>query len=336
VPDSVWIIGAPLFWTYENRGENVKVAIIDTGIDDSHPVLQGKVVQHRDYVNDGASRSQFDSHATHVAGILCADGPNLKGVAPGVRVYDYRVLDRNGSGSYANVTQAINDAVADGCHIVSMSLGGSSPYEPMHTAIKNAVNNGVLVVVAAGNSGAGQVSYPGNYPEVVSVGAVEYHSDTGNLTVPQTPWFSNTNPEVDVAADGWEVYSCVPGNQYARYSGTSMATPHVAGFAALLRNRLQAKLKRQPTENELYTFLKANTYDVPALNTNNFSSSKKKIQPKKIWVVQIFFCQRIRDGSEIFLFEKDAFLENLFLVQEGDPAGGVDVRENLPIGLRRA
>jgi len=273
VPDSIWVMGSPLFWAYQNQGENVKVGIIDTGIDDSHPALQGKVVKRKDYVNDGSSKSQYDSHATHVAGTIAADISNLKGVAPKVQLYDYRVLDRNGSGSYANVTQAINDSVTDGCHIINMSLGGSSSYQPMHDAIKNAVNKGTLVIVAAGNEGPGQISYPANYPEVVSVGAVQYDSTNGNLTLPETPWFSNTNPEVDVCADGWQVYSCIPGGQYAVYSGTSMAVPQITGFTALLRNRLKTKLKRDPTENELYTYLKATSVEVKSLNVNNLMGS---------------------------------------------------------------
>ncbi len=167
------------------------------------------------------------------------------------------------------MTAAVNDAVADGCHIMNMSLGGSSSYTPLHNAIKNAVNRGVLVVVAAGNEGPGRISYPGYYPEVVSVGAVQFDSNTGNLTVPETPWFSNTNREVDVAADGWEVYSCVPGGGYASFSGTSMAAPHVTGFAALLRNKLKEKLKREPAENELYTLLKTTTFEIKEINSNN-------------------------------------------------------------------
>ena len=268
VPDSIWVLGSPIFWSYGNRGEGVKVGIIDTGIDSSHPALSGKVVKRRDYVNDGLSPTQFDSHGTHVAGTIAAEGV-LSGVAPKVSLYDYRVLDANGSGTFGNVTRAVNDAVNDGCHIINMSLGGPVSYTPLHNAIKNAVNRNVLVVVAAGNEGPGQKSYPGYYPEVVSVGAVQFDSTTGNLTVPRTPWFSNTNDQVDVAADGWEVYSCVPGGKYDTFSGTSMATPAVVGFAALLRNKLKEKLKRDPTENELYTLLKTTTVEIKEINQNN-------------------------------------------------------------------
>lgn len=280
VPDSIWVTGAPLIWSQGNAGEGIKVGIIDTGIDSSHPVLLNKVVKRNDYVKDGASTTQFNSHATHVAGTICADSNNLKGIAPKVAIYDYRVLDKNGSGSYANVTQAIRDAANDGCHLINMSLGGPTDYAPMRDAVKYAVSKGCLIIVAAGNEGAGKISYPANYPEVISVGAVQFDSSLGQITLPSTPWFSNTNPEVDVCADGWQVYSCVPNNQYAIYSGTSMATPHVTGFTALLRNRLKKKYQRDPTYAELYAYLKATTFEIKNLSSNLIGTGFITVYPE--------------------------------------------------------
>jgi major intracellular serine protease len=296
VPDSVWVTGAPLIWSQGVMGEGVIVGIIDTGVDDTHPVLQGKVVKRRDYVKDGRPSIGFNAHGTHVAGTICGETV-LKGVAPKAKIHDYRVLNFNGSGSFVNVTQAVRDATNDGCHIINMSLGGPVSYAPLRAAIQYAVSKGVLVVVASGNEGPGRISYPGSYPEVVSVGAVQFDSSTGHLTLPVSPWFSNTNPHVDVSADGYKVLSCIPNNKYATLSGTSMATPHVVGFACLLRNRLINKLKRTPTENELYTALRDNTVDVPSLDITNpfligsgfvtaFPEIPKKI--KNLWVLPSF------------------------------------------------
>jgi major intracellular serine protease len=280
VPDSIWVTGAPLIWSQGNAGEGVKIGIIDTGIDSSHPVLLNKVVKRNDYVKDGARTTQFNPHGTHVAGTICADNNNLKGIAPKVSLYDYRVLDKNGSGSYASVTQAIRDAANDGCHLINMSLGGPTNYSPMRDAVKYAVSKGCLIIVAAGNEGPGKISYPANYPEVISVGAVQFDATVGKITLPSTPWFSNTNPEVDVCADGWQVYSCIPNNQYAIYSGTSMATPHVTGFGALLRNRLKRKYKRDPTYIELYTYLKASTFEIQTLSSNLIGAGFVTIYPE--------------------------------------------------------
>lgn len=263
ITDSIWATGAPSLWSRGYMGEGVIVGIIDTGIDDTHPVLTGKVVKRRDYIKDGRKTIEFNPHGTHVAGTLAADANNLKGIAPKVKLHDYRVLDINGSGSYANITKAIKDAVDDGCHIINMSLGGPSPHAPLQSVLKYAVSKGVLVICAAGNEGANKISYPAYYPEVISVGAVQFDPSTGNLTLPETPWFSNTNTSVDLCGDGWNVFSCIPNKKYAVYSGTSMATPSIAGMAALLRCRLSQKLGRNPTFAELNTVLRENTVDVP-------------------------------------------------------------------------
>ena len=269
VPDSVWVTGAATLWNLGFEGNGVRVGVIDTGIDNSHPALNGKVIKRRDYVRDGKATSLYNPHGTHVAGTIAANFSGLKGVAPKASLLDYRVLDVNGSGTFANVTQAVIDAVNDGCHIINMSLGSSYSHAPLQKAISYAVSKNVLVVVAAGNEGANRISYPAGYPEVVSVGAVQFDPINGNVIVPQTPWFSNTNPQVDICADGWQTFSCVPGNKYAAYSGTSMSSPIVCGFAALMRCLLTIKMKRAPTEPELYAVLRSNAIEVSTLLKTN-------------------------------------------------------------------
>lgn len=263
IPDSVWITGAPTYWAQGIKGDGCKVGVIDTGIDNTHPDLFGRVLFRRDYVKDGSTPSQFHDHGTHVAGTICANG-KIKGIAPLANLIDYRVLGRNGNGSYDNITKAITDATNDGCNIVNLSLGGPYDYPPLRIAIGVAVSRNVLVVAAAGNSGPNTISYPAYYPETVSVGAVDFNIGTGTVSLPYTPWFSSSNNEVDMAADGYNVLSTIPNNRYAIFSGTSMATPNISGIAALIWKKLMVRLKRVPTRIELLTALKGNSIDVLA------------------------------------------------------------------------
>jgi major intracellular serine protease len=261
------LMGVPVMHKQGLDGSGVVVGIIDTGVDDTHPYLAGKLLGRRDYVHDAANPQQFHPHGTHVAGTIAASAPAGEparyGVAPGARLRDYRVLNSSGYGEDAAVTQAVLDAVADGCHIINMSLGSPEYDEALHAAVKQAVAAGVLVVCAVGNEGAGAKSYPGYFSEVVGVGAVMFATVTG---LPMRAYFSNTNDEVDVCTPGCGILSTVPGGGWAEMDGTSMSSPHAAGFYALLRQLGASRLGSEPSEAQLYASGKAfHTVDVGAV-----------------------------------------------------------------------
>lgn len=249
--ESVPLIGAPTVWnTYGVNGAGVKVAVIDTGIDYTHPDLGGclgaacRVAGGYDFVNHDADPRDDHGHGTHVAGIIAANG-TLKGVAPGATLLAYKALDQYGNGSESDIIAALEQAVTDGAKVANLSLGGpGDAADPMSQAIDNATAAGMLSVVAAGNSGPSYLSVdsPGTARTALTVGATDkswvmasfssrgYTADGQNLVM---------KPEV--VAPGVNIYSTVPatgmlGNpsRYATLSGTSMATPHVAGSAALL------------------------------------------------------------------------------------------------------
>ncbi|WP_017542244.1 S8 family peptidase [Nocardiopsis prasina] len=214
-------------YTTESDGSGTSVYIIDTGIDDSHPDFGGRAEVGFDATGgDGGDRQ---GHGTHVAGTVGADG---YGVAPGASLYGVKVLGDDGSGTYDDVIAGIEWVAenADANAVANLSLGG-----PASQAVDDAVNaladSGVFVAVAAGNEGqdAGNVS-PGGAEGVVSVGA----SDDSDATAS----FSNHGPSVDIYAPGVDVESTIPGGGTDSYSGTSMASPHVAGAAALYKSSL--------------------------------------------------------------------------------------------------
>ncbi len=216
-----------------NDGVGVKVCVVDTGIDKDHPDLQANIVGGKNFVAtkgvfvDPAKWDDDNGHGSHVAGTIAAvdNTIGVVGVAPGASLLAAKVLNRQGSGYLSDVVAGIDYCVQSGAKVVSMSLGSSSDVQALHDAVDAAYASGVLLVAAAGNDYGGQVSYPAAYDSVVAVSATD---SADNLAS-----FSNVGPKVELAAPGVSILSTYKGGGYATMSGTSMATPHVSGVAAL-------------------------------------------------------------------------------------------------------
>ena len=164
-----------------------------------------------------------------MAGIAAALNNSLGvvGAGPNIDLYAIKVLNRNGSGFLSDVIEGIQWATANGIKVANMSLGSTSNVQSFHDAVIAAYNAGVTIVAAAGNSG-GAVSFPAAYPEVIAVSATDINNNLAS--------FSSRGPEIDLAAPGVSILSTYKGTSYATLSGTSMASPHVAGSAALVIN----------------------------------------------------------------------------------------------------
>ena len=229
MPWGVDRVDAEMVWPSGNNADPVRVAVVDTGISNSHPDLVGNVKGGYNAINPVKNWNDDNGHGSHVAGTIGAlnNAIGVVGAAPLVDLYAVKVLSRSGSGFLSDVIEGIQWSVANGAQVINMSLGASSDVQSFHDAVTAAYNAGVVVVAAAGNSG-GAVGYPAAYSEVIAVSATD---SSDNLAS-----FSSRGLEVDLAAPGVSVYSTYKGTGYATLSGTSMATPHVTGSAALVLN----------------------------------------------------------------------------------------------------
>jgi subtilisin family serine protease len=249
---NITLINAPKVWSsLGSRGSGVTVAIIDTGIDYMHDALgKGfgpgfKVKSGWDFVNNDADPLDDNGHGTHVAGIVAGQSAVITGVAPEASLVAYKVLGATGSGSESNVIAAIERATdpnqdgntADHVDVANLSLGGSgNPDDPGSIAIDNATAAGVTFAIAAGNSGSSfhTISSPGTSRSAITVGASDLSDAIAGFSS-RGPNMKNMSVKPDVVAPGALILSSYLGNIYATLSGTSMATPHVAGAAALLK-----------------------------------------------------------------------------------------------------
>lgn len=255
-------VGAPLAWYYSN-GSGVIIAVADTGVDLSHPDLAGKIVSGWDFVNGDSVPQDDNGHGTHVAGIAAAvtnNGVGVAGLGWDAQVMPVKVLDWAGSGWISDIANGIRWAADNGADVINLSLGGPGYDSTLDQATTYAHGKGALVVAAAGNCATvsnscgnqlNPVFYPAANLYVMAVAATDSTDARTN--------YSEYGYFVDIAAPGDEIWSTLWANTYGYKSGTSMASPHVAGLAALVWAACPAL-----TNDQVASVIESNALDLGA------------------------------------------------------------------------
>ncbi|MBR8828371.1 MAG: peptidase S8 [Gomphosphaeria aponina SAG 52.96 = DSM 107014] len=231
-------VNVELAWE-ETKGAGITVAVIDTGVSRVPDLKQTEFVKGYDFVNDKSDASDDNGHGTHVAGTIAQstnNGYGVAGIAYEAKIMPLKVLSGSGGGTISDIADAIRFAADNGADVINMSLGGGGESKLMGEAIDYAYEKGVVIIAAAGNSNQNSASYPARYPRVISVSAVD---SAGN----KAP-YSNYGAGVDISAPGGSEGGKILQNTidpatgqsvFAEFQGTSMAAPHVAGVAALVK-----------------------------------------------------------------------------------------------------
>ncbi|MGG6449479.1 S8 family peptidase [Pseudobacillus badius] len=246
------IIQAEAGWDITTGDEHIIIAVIDTGVDLDHPDLSGRLTNGYNVLENNDFPDEDSGHGIHVSGIIASETNNQEGIA-GITWYNkimpIKAMGAEGYGTTFDIAKGIIWAVDHGANVINRSLGNYQPSSLLKEAIDYAYNKNVVMISAAGNENTIQPSYPAAYPEVLSVSAVD---NTGRRAS-----FSNYGDYIDVSAPGVQITSTYFNQQYAALSGTSMASPHVAGLAGLL-------LSANPnlTNQEVIDIIKNSAYDL--------------------------------------------------------------------------
>ncbi len=232
-------------WEYTAGNAAIIIAVVDTGLNLNHPEFSGRVVAGYDFINNDADPMDDNGHGTHTAGIVAAgsnNGIGMVGVCPQCSIMPVKVLNQNNAGTWSSVAKGVLYAVDHGARVINLSLGAAVSSQTLEEAIAYATAHDVLVVAAAGNMGTDRKFYPAALDGVLAVSATDAQDSHWSL--------SNYGDYIDVAAPGYAIFSTYHdlNNYYQGYnymSGTSMASPFVAGLAGLL---LSQEAERTPAD----------------------------------------------------------------------------------------
>ena len=225
------MIGMEKSWEITRGSNDVIVAIVDTGIDLAHPEFQGKLVEGYNVLEDNNHPEDDNGHGTHVAGVIAAKSNNADGIAGmswNSKLMPIKAIGADGAGSAFDIAQGIYWATDHGADVINLSVGNYTSSAALLEACRYAFERNVVLVAASGNDASEQPSYPAAYEEVLSVAAVDHNRERAD--------FSNFGDNIDVAAPGVDIPSTYIYSDYAILSGTSMACPHVAALASLIRS----------------------------------------------------------------------------------------------------
>ncbi|GGG86793.1 S8 family peptidase [Paenibacillus radicis (ex Gao et al. 2016)] len=228
IPWGIQHVKAPLAWS-TTTGHRIKIGVIDTGVDFSHPDLRHSLSRGINLINRSMLPHDDNGHGTHIAGTIAAANQvhGMIGIAPRAQVYPVKAFDHNGSAFVSDIVLGIDWCVRNKVQIINMSFGMKTRSKALLNSITNAYNAGVIVVASSGNDGKRRsVDYPARYPQTVSVGA--------STRLRRVAPFSNRGAYIDIYAPGDKIVSAWLRGKYHEMSGTSMATSHVSGAIALL------------------------------------------------------------------------------------------------------
>lgn len=259
-------INAMSQWS-ETQGENINVAILDTGIDYTHKDLIERVKGGANFTtNNIVDYMDKNGHGTFVSGIIGAskNGSGVIGVAPRANLYAVKVLNDEGRGNPLWIKDGILWSIQNSIQIISMSLGYDKESSEAYEAIKEAYKKGIIMISATGNDPTRNfVDFPARYPEVIGVTAIDQYEQVGN--------FCNRDGgcNIELAAPGIDIISTYLNNTYAVASGTSFACPHITGAITLLQAKAFRRYGRFLTLNEIKLLLEMNTKDLGVKGKDN-------------------------------------------------------------------
>ena len=337
---SVPLIGASSFWNASYNGSGIKICVLDTGINKTHPAFGNRVIAEKDFTSDN-STADLNKHGTHVAGIAASSDSLYTGVAPGALLLNAKVCDSSGSCADPDIMNGIDWCVSQKADILTMSFGGSgSPTDTLSNYVDLTADKGKTLTIAAGNSGskAGTISCPGCAHKVITVGSTQ--SGKSSTTPDKISSSSSRGPtsdnriKPDLVAPGEPITSAKNTGGWVSLKGTSMSAPHVAGLSALL---LQArpsisieelKALLMDTANDLGTAGKDNDYGAGRVNATRafqeISNTVKANITNSTWVAHNIYVPP--NSSEIratLYWPENSTLHSDLDFYLADPAGYV-------------